>query len=389
MRQTKVLVVEDDKRLARLLELELEHAGYKPRCEHDGAQGLRSVRFWEPDLILLDRMLPGMDGLEVCRNVRLFSAVPILMLTAREETVDKVEGLDSGADDYITKPFQMEELLARMRAALRGNDQLVQTKLLVVQNLTLDPFKRTLCRDDTEIKLTKHEFDLLEYMMRNRSIVLTRGQILDYVWSEAYEGEVTRRVTVGEADDELSRLAQTFNHMIERLQCAFERQKRFVSDASHELRTPIAVIQGYADLIQRWGKNDPDVLCEAVDSIKSETESMKALVERLLFLARSSDGTMQLQLECFHLWNVLQEVAEETQFVFGRSIDMQMPETLMLTADRALIKQMLRALADNAMKYMPENGSVSMGGVQVTEGHCPRGTGHWRRYPSKRSATCV
>ncbi|ADU26675.1 response regulator transcription factor [Ethanoligenens harbinense] len=189
MRQTKVLVVEDDKRLARLLELELKHAGYESRCECDGTQGLRSVRFWEPDLILLDRMLPGMDGVEVCRNVRLFSSVPILMLTAKGETVDKVEGLDSGADDYITKPFQMEELLARMRAALRGNDSPGQTPLLVVQNLTLDPFKHTVCRDDTEIELTKREFDLLEYMMRNRSIVLTRGQILDHVWGETYEGE--------------------------------------------------------------------------------------------------------------------------------------------------------------------------------------------------------
>ncbi|ADU26674.1 sensor histidine kinase [Ethanoligenens harbinense] len=180
--------------------------------------------------------------------------------------------------------------------------------------------------------------------------------------------DLTRRVTVEETDDELSRLAQTFNHMIERLQRAFERQKRFVSDASHELRTPIAVIQGYTDLIGRWGKNDPAVLREAVESVKSETEGMQALVERLLFLARSSDGNMQLRLECFNLRIVLREVADETRFVFGRSVDIRIPGTIMLTADRALVKQMLRALTDNAVKYTPEEGSVSIEACQSPDG---------------------
>lgn len=189
MNRKKVLAVEDDERLARLLELELEHAGYETHCEHDGVQGLRAVRFWEPNLILLDRMLPGMDGMEVCRNIRAFSAVPILMLTARGELIDKVEGLDGGADDYITKPFHMEELLARIRVALRGTEGPAKGSLLAVQNLILDPAARSVRRDETDIQLTRREFDLLEYLMRNRGIVLTRGQILDNVWGEAYEGE--------------------------------------------------------------------------------------------------------------------------------------------------------------------------------------------------------
>lgn len=189
MDRKKVLVVEDEERLVRLLELELGHADYDVRCARDGEQGLRSVRFWEPDLVLLDLMLPGLDGMEVCRQVRAFSAVPILMLTARGETADKVEGLDSGANDYITKPFHMLELLARIRAALRGAGESAQTPLLVLQDLSVDPAGRTVRRGGAEIPLTRREFDLLEYLLRNRGIVLTRGQILENVWGEQYERE--------------------------------------------------------------------------------------------------------------------------------------------------------------------------------------------------------
>ncbi|MFT8889821.1 MAG: response regulator transcription factor [Ethanoligenens sp.] len=189
MNQTKVLIIEDDGRLSRLLELELEHAGYHPHCEREGTAGLQAVRFWKPDLILLDRMLPGMNGTEICRLVRKFSSVPILMLTAKGEVADKVEGLDSGADDYITKPFHMEELFARMRTALRGKPASDQMRQFVVHDLTLDMAGHTVYRGGSKIHLTKREFDLLEYFMRNHGIVLTRGQILDHVWSEEYEGE--------------------------------------------------------------------------------------------------------------------------------------------------------------------------------------------------------
>lgn len=180
--------------------------------------------------------------------------------------------------------------------------------------------------------------------------------------------DLTGRVPVSESDDELSRLAKTFNDMIERLQDSFERQKRFVSDASHELRTPIAVIQGYADMIGRWGKDDPKVLREAVDAIGGETESMKALVERLLFLARRDNGRLQTRLESFDLQTVLREVADETRFAFGRSVEIQLSESVRLTADRALMKQMLRALTDNAVKYTPADGRVSIKATQTADG---------------------
>lgn len=185
-----ILVIEDEKQIARFLELELRHAGYSVSVEGDGALGLQSARRDRPDLVLLDLMLPGMDGFEVCSKLREFSLVPILMLTAKDATEDKVSGLDCGADDYITKPFEMEELLARIRAAFRrkesGGDTL---QILMISDLSLDAARRTVRRGDSDIALTKREFDLLEYLLRNSGLVLTREQILDAVWGMEYGGD--------------------------------------------------------------------------------------------------------------------------------------------------------------------------------------------------------
>lgn len=188
--QKKILIIEDEKPLARLLELALRHEGYDVKNEYDGVRGLRSVNLFEPDLILLDIMLPGMDGMEVCQKVREFSYVPIIMLTARDDTVDKVAGLDLGANDYMTKPFEMDELLARIRAALRnGRKPDESLPILAVKDLWLDPGHHVVKRAGTAVSLTKREFDLLEYLIRNRGIVLTREQILGRVWGPDYEGE--------------------------------------------------------------------------------------------------------------------------------------------------------------------------------------------------------
>lgn len=190
MESAKILIVEDEKPLARLLELALTHEGYTVRKEYDGAGGLRRVPWFEPDLILLDIMLPGMDGMEVCRRVREFSEVPILMLTARDETADKVAGLDTGANDYITKPFEMDELLARIRAGLRDRGKPARApSVLVAGDLQIDLPHHVVKRGDTAIPLTKREFDLLVCLTRNRGIVLSRAQILDRVWGLDYEGE--------------------------------------------------------------------------------------------------------------------------------------------------------------------------------------------------------
>jgi DNA-binding response OmpR family regulator len=190
MARKKILIIEDEKRIARIIELELQHQDYNVKIEHDGFTGFNSVNLYNPDLILLDIMLPGIDGMEVCRRIREFSSVPIIMLTARDETIDKVTGLDIGANDYITKPFKMDELLARIRAALRKTEPRDNVyQILVLSNLIMDVSRHIVKRDDSNILLTRREFDLLEYLLKNKGLVLSREQILGSVWGIDYEGD--------------------------------------------------------------------------------------------------------------------------------------------------------------------------------------------------------
>lgn len=186
----KILIIEDEKQIARFIELELQHEGYNTVTAYDGREGLRYAEMVEPDLMLLDIMLPGINGMEVCRRVRQFSDVPIIMLTAKDEVTDKVMGLDLGADDYITKPFAIEELLARTRAVLRKKARANQPqKSLSAENVRMDLSKRLVTKGSEHIDLTKKEYDLLEYLIRNKGIVLTRDQILENVWGYDYQGD--------------------------------------------------------------------------------------------------------------------------------------------------------------------------------------------------------
>lgn len=186
----RILVIEDDEQLSRLLELELTHAGYEPEIVLDGNMGLNKIKSNHYDVVLLDIMLPGIDGIEVCRRIRFFSNVPIIMLTAKDSLVNKVMGLDSGADDYVTKPFSTEELFARIRVALRRNDDgEIKNKRLSISGLTIDIDKREVVRDGKKISLSKREFDLLEYMMRNKNIVLTRDNLLENIWGYDFMGD--------------------------------------------------------------------------------------------------------------------------------------------------------------------------------------------------------
>lgn len=185
----RILIIEDEKQIARFLELELKYEGYVVEIEYDGREGLRKVEENVPDLILLDIMLPEVDGLEVCRKIRGFSKVPIIMLTARDETADMVMGLDIGADDYISKPFIMEELLARIRAALRRSQPAQISKILIADDLRMDLSKHRVYRGNKVIDLTKKEYDLLQYLLMNKGIVLTRDQILEKVWGYDYAGD--------------------------------------------------------------------------------------------------------------------------------------------------------------------------------------------------------
>ncbi len=187
----RVLIVEDEVKLSRFIELELKHEGYSVDIANDGRAGLTMFKENSYDMILLDLMLPEINGMELIRRVRLESQVPVIMITAKADVMDKVSGLDSGADDYITKPFAIEELLARMRVALKKNHTREENAdgKFKLKNLVLEPMQRVARVDSTELELTKTEFDLLLYMVQNKNIVLTRDQIINHVWGYNYMGE--------------------------------------------------------------------------------------------------------------------------------------------------------------------------------------------------------
>ncbi len=190
MERKKVILIEDEVKLARFVELELRYEGYDVTVCHDGREGLQMVTDGNYDMILLDLMLPGLTGIEICRRVRKFSNVPIIMLTAKDETMDKVAGLDSGADDYLTKPFAIEELLARMRVAFKhAHAGGAKKVILEVQGLEIDTEKRMVTVNGTVVDLTKKEYELLLYLVQNKNIVLSREQILNEVWGYSYIGE--------------------------------------------------------------------------------------------------------------------------------------------------------------------------------------------------------
>jgi DNA-binding response OmpR family regulator len=177
----RVLVIEDDMEIADVLRRSLRQEGHEVRTAGDGVEALTTAEEFIPDLVILDLGLPRLDGVEVCRRLRDAGDVPILILTARTDTENRVEGLDSGADDYLVKPFERQELLARIRALLRRRPPR-GTAALTVGDLRLHPDTREVRRGEREIDLTNREFELLEYLMRNERLVISRERLLEEVW---------------------------------------------------------------------------------------------------------------------------------------------------------------------------------------------------------------
>jgi len=190
----KILVIEDEENMAKFVQLELQHENYDVTVERDGRTGLEAALNEEWDLILLDLMLPELNGIEVCRRVRQEKNTPVIMMTARDSIIERVSGLDHGADDYIVKPFAIEELLARIRALLRridldidvtrNNDQVLKYK-----NLVIDKTTQTLKRNGEVIDLTRREYDLLSALMENVGTVLSRDDLLERVWGSGSSTE--------------------------------------------------------------------------------------------------------------------------------------------------------------------------------------------------------
>ena len=193
-----VLVVEDESSIASFVALYLKNAGYRIQAAGTGREALERVASEKPDLIVLDLMLPDIDGLEVCRRVRQSSDVPILMLTARDEDVDKIIGLEVGADDYLTKPFNPRELVARVKSILRRSvpeRREVQTKQIKHGDLEIDVGRREVLVSGKEVQLAPKEFDLLWELLDHKGLVLTRDQLLERVWGYTFAGD-TRTVDV-------------------------------------------------------------------------------------------------------------------------------------------------------------------------------------------------
>ena len=188
----KILVVDDEKLLVKGIKFNLENEGYQVECAYDGASAVELARGGNFDLIILDLMMPEIDGLEACVKIREFSSVPIIMLTARSEDTDKIIGFECGADDYITKPFNILELKARIRALLRRASGSVQTKQqsrITVGGLTLDMEQRVAIRDGETVELTAKEYDLIELLMKNPRRVYSRENLMNVVWGYSYTGD--------------------------------------------------------------------------------------------------------------------------------------------------------------------------------------------------------
>lgn len=187
----RILVIEDESKIARFLELELKHEGYEVEIASDGRSGLERAEKGDIHLIVLDLMLPLLSGIEVCRRVRKFSDLPIIMLTAKDDITDKVTGLDSGADDYVTKPFAIEELLARIRVALKRKSAAKKEleQQIVAGKLVLSKMQHKVTYEGEEIFLSKKEYDLLLYLMENKGIVLDREKLIENVWGYDFLGD--------------------------------------------------------------------------------------------------------------------------------------------------------------------------------------------------------
>ncbi len=202
--EKKILVVEDEKAIADILEFNLKKEGYNVTCAYDGEDGLGKAKDINPDLILLDVMLPKLDGFEVCKSVRKFSNVPIIMVTAREEEVDKVLGLELGADDYITKPFSMRELMARVKANVRRgfaqteeNTPAGDENKIVFGNIVINLRSLDLKKNGEHVELTPREFDLIKFLATQPNQVFSREELMEKVWQYDYYGDLrTVDVTV-------------------------------------------------------------------------------------------------------------------------------------------------------------------------------------------------
>jgi DNA-binding response OmpR family regulator len=331
----RVLVVEDEARMRELICDYLSDEGFEVAEARHGSEALKRFARQPADAVLLDIMMPFLDGYEVCREIRRKSDAVIVMLTARSEETDKLYGYELGADDYVTKPFSLKVLVAKVKALLkRAGDAGEDEAVIRLNGFELYEQAYELRLDGRSANLTPREFELLHFLVKNRNIVLSRDMILDQVWGIDYEGD-----------------ARTVDTHIKRL------RREFVAGVSHDLKTPISLIGGYAegliDNVQDGKKRE-----RYARIILEETARMAGMVRDMLDLSQLEAGQYQLRPEAFRLDElILRAVGKHEPTLQGKRVDLDLAPAVVY-ADRLRIEQVMDNLLSNAGRHAPAGGRI-------------------------------
>ena len=364
----RILVVEDEAAIAAFIHDGLVKAGYGVDLAPEGAEALHWVAIASYDLIILDVMLPDMDGLSLCETLRRIGiAIPVLMLTARETIEDRVAGLDSGADDYLVKPFAFAELLARIRALLRREPAFLGT-VLHIADLSLDT--------RSHIEHTLYILLVVLLVMAPITVLLASGgglflahralSPIDAITRMAQRisaENLSGRIGLTGPDDEVGRLARTFDTMLARLEEAFTQQRQFAADASHELRTPLTAIIGQIDVALGWPES-AEYYRATLAGIREQAQRLTRLASDLLFLARTDAQPMPQAVEPIDLGSLLPAVVTQMEPLAAERqqtiIATRSPTGMVYGNEDQLIRMLLNVL-DNAIRYTPAGGRVTLG----------------------------
>lgn len=345
--KTTLLLVEDEAALADSLTTEFELENMSVIWAKDGAEALTLFKNNEGkiNVIILDWMPPKLDGFSVLRKIRQSSQVPIIMLTARDYIGDKVAGLTGGADDYITKPFEMEELVARVEVALRHNRQAVSSATIFqVDDLLVDTDNKRVQRGEVIMPLTQREYELLVELVAHQDEACSRDDLLAAVWGTDFDGQPMKQ-----------------------LHDRQEQQKLFIMNAAHELRTPIATIRSHAQLIERHGRAHPEIVLKSVNYITEESRQMQQLIEELLQLSRADRLTLDTHL--LNLSETVQHLAEKLASAFSQTIEVHVTPNMSVESNESAIEQILDNFVTNAAKYSPADTIIAVNLTRDDDGN--------------------